>query len=777
MPYSRHIIISLYLLFGFALHLCAQWNPFVVNFKKEEFGRGVQTWMIAPFAKGAYCANKNGLLQYNGYDWHLFTLENGRDVRSVLLSEKKNRVYVGGDGEFGYFTHTDDKLFSYENISKLFVRDFGTPGSIWQIFEIDEITFYVSSWSVIKQTRETFTLIPSEHKIDCSEVVNGILYIGTADGVKMLVGNGFISLSNADEIIGETIRGIRAYGSGILIGTALAGLYTYSDNQLQQFETSVDAFIRTNELFSLDVKGNRIAAGTIQAGVVLLDPESGLATYYNESNGLQNNTVLSLAFDDYDGLWLGLDNGIDYIRIHSQYTNLYKTPHSQGSGYVIQPDHDRMYFGTNRGLFYTPWPVIFREGIAEIESVPQTSGQVWDIKRNGNDLFCLHDKGLFIVNRNGAYLIPELRGSVMCYNFPDRPDRCWVGSYEGLYLLEKQRGQWQIAKRIDNINGWLKRSVFEAENIYWDYFEGGGLGRIVIDLEQGRASDPQYYNPPGMENTDWSLSLVDGRLCFTSEAGFYTYDRIADKIIPDDAMNNAFPPGICLSMDSSDSLICALYPDNVLVYRKNEKKTTAYPFIQSQIEFIRSFENIQIVNDSTIIIPNEYGFAYLDLVEEAYVVPANELFLKRVYVSYPKDSLIYMDGILENKQQIKLPYHDNSIRFEYACRTMGDARPTLYRYRLNTDREWSEPTPVDTKEYSNLREGSYSFEVHTLDNPEDIVSYSFSISPPWYRSMYAILIYLILFILGLYCVVRWDDKRIRNKKAQALVTKEKEIKI
>lgn len=82
-----------------------------------------------------------------------------------------------------------------------------------------------------------------------------------------------------------------------------------------------------------------------------------------------------------------------------------------------------------------------------------------------------------------------------------------------------------------------------------------------------------------------------------------------------------------------------------------------------------------------------------------------------------------------------------------------------------------------TKEYSNLPEGDYVFEVKAvfLDGSSSADTFSFQILPPWYRTAIAYAIYLVLFLLALWYVYRWDDSRVKRKKEQVVFEKDKEI--
>ena len=47
--------------------------------------------------------------------------------------------------------------------------------------------------------------------------------------------------------------------------------------------------------------------------------------------------------------------------------------------------------------------------------------------------------------------------------------------------------------------------------------------------------------------------------------------------------------------------------------------------------------------------------------------------------------------------------------------------------------------------------------------------------PPWYRSVMAYICYIVLALFGMWGVYRWDDMRVKRKKQQAIVEKDKEL--
>ncbi len=162
----------------------ANWNNFVINFNKMIYGRGVQTWQITPYnGQWTYFANKNGVLQFDGDQWDCYQLNNFSDVRSVMVSRDRKRIYAGGINEFGFFEPDQSGNLTYHCISDTLDSDFRFLGNVWGIHEADNMIFFQGDNRVIKMLDGRFTAIGLDYKIDCSSLAGGTLYLGTSRGV------------------------------------------------------------------------------------------------------------------------------------------------------------------------------------------------------------------------------------------------------------------------------------------------------------------------------------------------------------------------------------------------------------------------------------------------------------------------------------------------------------------------------------------------------------------------------------------------------------------
>lgn len=783
---SKYFPFFFILLFIFipVYSLASDWNNFIINYHKSLYGKGSQTWQIAAYNDSwAYFANKNGMLQFDGNIWGVYPLHNGSDVRSVLPSVAMKRIYVGGINEFGYFEPGAGGKLVYTCMSDSVSETDRYIGNVWGIHESDNILYLQGDGKVLKYLNGKYTSIVAEHKIDCSDMVNGVLYIGTDHGVFVLIGNTFFPLQGAESLSSKRIRSIVPHQNGVLIVTAYDGLFYCDGRTTIPFLTGVEDFMKQNEVFCADASGSLIALGTVHKGVLVIDVRTLHVKYFNENNGLQNNTVLSVAFDKWSNLWAGLDSGIDYVCLSSSLTNLYSYPYSYGTGYAAMLAGEYLYLGTNRGLYYTRYPVQLSDNLPDIRPVPQSSGQVWNLCRIGDDLFCLHDRGVFLIEGVTMRKIADVAGAWICQPVMGTTDKMYVGVYDGLYLMEKKQGEWRIVTKIEGIIDSCRFFEQESARILW-LFNSDKTLRIELSPDLSKALTSKAYGvAEGFPTVrDNYVSKIDGKVYFATPKGVYRHNRFSDRIEPCQEMDNLLNGANTYSrlVQHNNHLIGLSHREiciaNLQMYKRGANTCIA-PIDLPPVELVQGAETIIPLSDSLMILPNDNGFAL-------FKVPSLEnrrdysksMHIRNVYLSYPKDSLIYTDNFLALKAEPEISHNLNAIRFEYGLSSFTHGEEVSYQYRLN-NKEWSDFTNVQTKEYSNLPEGEYTFEVKAVfpDGTTASDSFKFHILPPWYRTGIAYAGYFLLFLFGLWYVYRWDDLRMRRKKQQAVVEKDMEL--
>jgi signal transduction histidine kinase/DNA-binding response OmpR family regulator len=132
-------------------------------------------------------------------------------------------------------------------------------------------------------------------------------------------------------------------------------------------------------------------------------------------------------------------------------------------------------------------------------------------------------------------------------------------------------------------------------------------------------------------------------------------------------------------------------------------------------------------------------------------------------------------GISSGFKEPELPFSTGSIRFEFAANSTGDPSANKYQYRLEGfEDNWSDWTIETRKDYTNLPEGSYTFmaRAKTLYGiTGDSDAFRFIILAPWYRTLWAYLMYLLGAIAFLWLFFQWRAKQLiaRNEALEQVV--------
>lgn len=212
--------------------------------------------------------------------------------------------------------------------------------------------------------------------------------------------------------------------------------------------------------------------------------------------------------------------------------------------------------------------------------------------------------------------------------------------------------------------------------------------------------------------------------------------------------------------------------------RNNNSKVSRLPLIGSFSAPLHEGDLLYFINDSTVVFPGYNGYTFFNFSKNAGN-PVERLRIARineVSVTTPSDSLLYTDNFLGKREKITIGYSENSLRIKYGI--VDDARSGLatYRYRLSGE-DWSAPTTSTMKEYTNLKDGKYLFEIEAtaVDGTVDTDTIEFTILPPWYKSNAAKIIYLILILLLILALVRLERYMLAAKERRVVKEKDREL--
>lgn len=763
--------------------ILANWQRSVTNHTRHDYRAANQNWMVTQHPNGwMYFANNNGVLEYDGETWNTYPIHNAK-TRAVKYGND-GRIYVGGLGQFGYFTPNTLGGLDYTCLSDSLDTK-RAAGNIWNIHIKDDRVYFQADVSIYYLEKDTLHKVDYAHGFAFSTIVNNKFYASSPSGISLLNGDAFNLIPNTALCTQSKTVGMYAYGDKTLIISALHGMFLYDGATVTPFSTAADEFISKNQLFCSAMKDSLLALGSVQDGVLLLNTVSGQTEKISLRNGLQNKTVLSMLFDRESNLWLGLDNGIDCIHLNTPMFHLLSNNSAIGSGFTSCFYKNRLYLGTNQGLYATDFPIKLTED-TKLQLIQGTEGQVWSLLEHDGRLFCGGVNSLIVFDGHRATKLSGIRGVWAIQPLRLHPGHLLAGTYIGLYIIKKEGDTWRVSHRIDNARYSAKNMyVEEVTGAVWITNKERGLFRITLSDDLRSAQVKNYNNEflPAGDNT--YISRVNGEIIIASRQGLFRYDQMKDRVEKHTELENILDgdvPYTYIMQHRGEDIWYASRGMLKLARYQHDKNTWKHNNNESYLKgfLIEDFEHVAIY-DRQALIGTEEGLCLLDFDRTISEKPALNLQIRRVYLTTHKDSLIYGRNYEFSTRRVQIPYANNSIKIEYSLTNYNKSSATQYSYKLDgtNNNEWSEFSENNTKEYTNLPEGKYTFHVKTIINEEleEIeTSFNFEILPPWYRAWYAYMVYLLLVMLVVlylyYKFIVGQQKTIRKKEQEIIRQKE-----
>ncbi len=777
-------------------------TPFIRNFLKREYKAGTQNWNISQDKRGfIYIANNEGLLVYDGNQWQLHKMPNSSIVRALHVS-KSGEIYVGAYNELGKMVTLQNGRMEFKSFKKYIPSEYRNFDDIWSVFSFEnKIIFQSYNCAFICTNDTNITILKAPVRFHHSFKVNDrIFFNDLSAGLFEYDGRLLTPVPGCEKLRGLQIWSVMPlFGTkDLMIGTLNDGVFVYDGKKLEQWGVPVNEFLKKNQIFCAStLRDKYYVIGTIQDGVVIVDIHGNIIQHFHKKNGLQNNTILSMFSDRSDNLWLGLDNGIDYVNINSPITFLQSTE-GMGAGYVAIVYDGKLYLGTNQGLFVTDW-----QGKGQIENfvlVPGTLGQVWSLDVHDGVLICGHNNGTFVIERAKAVNIDPTPGGWKYLQLKRHPGFLIGGTYNGLTLFKKEGKKWKYITHIKGFNESFRVFEEDENGDVWMSHGFKGIFRITLNNELDSVISSRFYSSGDGLPTNYNLNVykLKNRIIFTSKQGIYEYNALNDNFERSDFFNQLLQPVSDISFIKEDKKGNIWYMawinsvNRAGVFKLKEDlryQHISAPFAILSGKFISGFESVYEFGDENYFIGTEEGFAHYNPKIEPVQNPEFSAYITKA-IALHLDSTFYLGNnfnvrISDHKRSYTFPYKRNAFRFMYSSPIYDNPGNIEYSYKLfGFTESWSEWSSSVTNEYTNLPEGDFIFMVKAR-NQIGVESLSdqleFSILPPWYKSFFSYLIYSFLFLLItllvvwlIYLRIEISKRKERLKHLQAFRHKEQE---
>ncbi len=380
-----------------------QGRPFVTNYPALEYRAGIQNFTIVQDGLGRiYVANNLGLLAYDGKNWSRYGLSNTK-VRAAFVGEK-DRIYVGSQGDFGFLEPNKLGQLSYVSLADrlpLAQRDFDET---WKIVGIGDLVYFCTFKGIYAYDGKELKLISNGKRLDISFQLGERLYSQVlGEGLVEVTPNGLESIPGGDFFKDKRVSNILPFDKERwLISTFSQGLFFYDGRTSTPFRMEGN-FWKNEYLinFSARLKDGAIALATQNSGLFVIDREGALITHVDKEAGLMDLTINYIFEDNQNGLWLAMNNGIARVDLFSPFSLVDDRMGLEGSGYTAVKAGNKVYLGTNNGLF------LWESG--KISKVIGTEGQVYSVQVIQGEVILNHHNGTFAIEGNRAFPLSSIQ--------------------------------------------------------------------------------------------------------------------------------------------------------------------------------------------------------------------------------------------------------------------------------------------------------------------------------------------------------------------------------
>lgn len=738
--------------------------PSIVNHSRITYNASTQNWSITQCSKGfIYFGNNDGILEFDGTSWRLFQVPNESVVRSVYAVG--DTIFSGAFEEIGYLAPDKSGRVEYHSLNHLIPPGYSYFGEVWNIFKDRDKVYFQSFINIFVLHKGRISVIEPISKFSMLHKVNESFYIVDIETGLMKLSNDSLELVSSHPIFFRNeIRSIIQFDNGdFLVGTSNEGFFIMKrgSGTIIPWNSEVNKHVKESSLFSaIKLSSGYFAIGSISNGIYISNQEGVIYQHLNRYKGLQNNTILSVFEDRRNNIWLGLDNGIDFLETSSPLTFLNYNFNIE-SAYTSIVHNGIFYIGTNQGLFAKEYCKIetlnsHSEGFYLIKG---TEGQVWSLEVIDNTIFCGHNFGCFIIDGFKATQISDIRGFWSFIKINGNHNIILAGTYTGLVRLIRIGSTWKFLSEINGFEESSRSMFFDNHRNLWISHGYRGLFRVNLTEELDSVTSVRLYKGEfGLpQQLPYNIQVLNNEMYISTHSGVLRYNSSNESFSSAFEVNKLFAnKGFIDKLQQDRSGNIWYFTNNYMgILRLLEDGTyidITSPFSNVNEILLPAFQNIFIYDPINIFIGSQKGLIhYAPNIIKDYSTSDRVFIKETVFYGKEKPFEFYLPLHRLTSRDRVIPYSNNSVTFRFTSPSFERPDRVEFSYRLlGFDSSWSDWDVINFKDYTNLKEGKYEFQVKALNSfgAETAISkFPFSIKPPMLRSRAAYISYLVVFVL------------------------------
>ncbi len=774
-----YLILWLFISFGCSSFAQSGKYP-IKNFAPSDYGAGIQNIDFAQNRDlSLFVANNLGVLSFNGTTWGKHALNTGKKQRSLAFDENSNRLYVGSQGEFGFFEGNWRYVSLLDKIPEHF-RDFD---EVWDVLLLDSKVYFCTFQGIYIYAGSSVVVVRRSGGFNRSFLAGNRLFTQSPTGALFeLAGQDLTPLhqtGHTNQVVAGVVRNDAGYmvfyNSGnieLLNSIGAKALYA------ELIEVLAGKYVN----HVIQISDGRLVISTQLAGLYIYDQLTKQIENISIAGGLMSNACLRVFQDHSGNLWVGMQNGIALIDINSPLRLINQNIDLQGSGYEAYEVDEGTYYTTSNGIYFLP------KDKSKSTFLIGTEGPAYGLQLINNKLYAGHHTGLFLLESGKAMRRAYCEGLWQIKQLRSNPDYAIAGTYTGLHLFRlDDKGELHDVQKINGFNESSRFFEEDRKGRIWvgQYYKGLYLITLndsLNDATVAKVSD--LYSLPIQKYI--FLSRIDEQIYICSVKGIFKLDQSTDKIMEEEVFTKVVGKNWVYQLIQDRQKNVYVYSENLVGFFKKVSPEN-YVYVPSSLFQLRqSFNNDLLsvsrnVREGVLFNANEGFIQYTPELEDG-VPTTNQPLLNRV-VNVAEDSVLYarMPFQLrpEKTEPIRITEGTRVLQFVVESFKFKDVSNQQFRYYLTGfDEGYGSWTNASLKEYTNLKVGSYQFYVQTFNARGEIVTSQpllVEVSPAFYKSTLARLIYFVFAVLILYQIYRFQRQYYRAKQARMEQAKQREL--
>jgi signal transduction histidine kinase len=704
-----------------------------------------------------WIATEGGIVRFDGVDFKVLNRDNTPAIASddtCCFAETNNALWIGtSDGLLQYVQGKFRRFTTAEGLSS---------NDIIALVTTKDNTLYALTGSGLTRFNgKVFESVPAPPLNQIFEGSNGALWLASNTDALQLIKSQVVPLKLALPAPNEPIQGFGALPNNTPWLRTSTSLTFLNDTRPRTLQVGRDLPGARIQSFLADTRGT-LWIGT-NRGLVALDNPAAQPHILSE---LGTNSVLSLYEDREGNIWIGTDTGgLHILRqqafhavpeladlvitaitqssngavwagtngdglnlLENNSTRRFSTKEGLLSNIILSlaPDADKgVWVGTADGLNHITGNHI--ESYTSADGLPDdlirsllvaNDGTLWIGTRRG--LAHLHDH-TFTTYTHANGLRNDLIGTLIQPHSPTENNDLWIATLDGLSRLH--HGAITTYTTNNGLSGNIITSLYEDDH-----------GTLWIATKSNGVSFYKNGNFQAIHSTD--------------------LPQIINSILGDNKGNLWLSSNRGVTRVAQSELLACSSSANCTLHASTYGRSDGMPTEEtSTIGHPPAWKTI----DGQLWFATRKGVAVTD--------PAN---LPKSPAAPPVviESFTVDDANLPTNQPI--PPGHNRFVFQYAGLDYSAPSRVSYRYLLEGfDKQWTEAGNRRTAYYTNIPAGSYRFRVQAANHDglwnETGASLSFSIRPPFYKTLWFILFTLAALTAIGILLYRLRLRRIRTQ--------------